>query len=152
MGLTRGVKFDLRRTRNKFLIFGTFVLFLLALLIARAFATLTVTIPVEITWNDSGNAYNSRPSSITLRLKDNGTEISYITLTNNDVDPNDPDKWLGSFVNVTYSPNLTIEEDAITNYSYTVDVGPSFSSAGIAFQLGADLLRRPAIQKFADRL
>ena len=130
MGLTRGVKFDLRRTRNKFLIFGTFVLFLFALLIARAFGTLTTTIPFEVIWSDTDPTL--RPS-ITVRLMNGNNEIDRQTLTSANVDPNDPDKWLGSFTNVTYDPNATysITEDSVTGYTTTVNMAPSFSAGTI---------------------
>ncbi|MFA6847280.1 MAG: Cna B-type domain-containing protein [Lachnospiraceae bacterium] len=72
------------------------------------------------TWNDSNNQDSKRPSSITIRLLANGTEISNRTVTAND-------GWAWSFGNLLkYSSegkeiSYTITEDAVADYGTQIN-------------------------------
>ena len=94
------------------------------------FSMTGIDIPVEITWDDQ-NA-NSRPASVTLRLKDGNTEIRSLTLTSANQDQTDSNKWVGVFDDVPYSANYVISEDAVSDYTITSnDLSPTLSSVTI---------------------
>ena len=70
------------------------------------------------TWNDSDNVNNTRPESITIHLKKNGTEVQEKTVTASD-------NWTWTFTDLDKYENgaeinYTITEDVVTDYSTDV--------------------------------
>ena len=81
----------------------------------------TITISGAKTWDDGDNQDGKRPESITIRLYANGTELKDKTLT-----VTEGDGWAWSFTNLPkYADgeqiNYTISEDAVTDYTTTVN-------------------------------
>ncbi|MCD7893594.1 MAG: Cna B-type domain-containing protein [Erysipelotrichaceae bacterium] len=85
--------------------------------------TLTGTTSVEVTkvWKDNGNAYNTRPTSITVNLLQNGTTIKTVDVTGNSLSSS----WSYTFNNLAkYDSDgkkytYTITEEAVSGYITT---------------------------------
>lgn len=104
-------------------------LFFASFLCHLAFAVNKTDIPVEVIWPEQNPS--SRPASVTLRLLDNDSEVQNITLTSVNEDPNDGNKWVGTFTNVAYSDSYTVAQDAIAGYDSTVETAPVLTNASV---------------------
>ena len=86
------------------------------------YATVIVEGCMQITkiWNDENNKYNTRPESLSIKLYQNGEEFRTITLTSNNVDKDDNNKWVYSLNDVPLTDaqgnpyNYTIQEESLS--------------------------------------
>ena len=86
--------------------------------ITNTHTPMTITITGEKTWEDNNDQDGKRPSSITVRLHADGTEVAYATVT-------EADGWKWSFEDLPKNSAgkeiaYTITEDAVADYTSVV--------------------------------
>ena len=103
-----------------FAIILVLILSICAWIVNAVFAA-TFSIPVEINWDDQGVSAGTRPTQVILRLRrtNNNSILSTLTLTASNQDPNNPNKWVGTFSGISYNSNFTyvISQDNFSDYT-----------------------------------
>ena len=79
----------------------------------------TIEITVDKTWVDSNNGAGKRPESITVRLRADGADAGFATIT-------EKDGWKYTFHDLPKYANgkiiaYTVSEDPVTNYTTVID-------------------------------
>ncbi len=119
MVFTRTVKADIRKALAR-LFFVFIIILATALLILNVAFAATFSIPVEINWDDQGVSAGTRPTQVILRLRrtNNNSILSTLTLTASNQDPNNPNKWVGTFSGISYNSNFTyvVSQDNFSDY------------------------------------
>ena len=113
------LKTDIRKILTRFF-FIVAAIFATSIFVFNAvFAKTGMDIPVSVNWTDQ--SASSRPSSVTLQLKDGNTVVKTITLTSANQSQSDSNKWEGVFDSVPYNDNYTISESDVDGYTITAN-------------------------------
>lgn len=135
------LKTDIKRKLYKFVGLLAIIFAITAFIVNAVFADTGLSIPVEIIWDDDDAS--ARPAQVILTLRESGNPnvIQTATLTSADQSPNNPNKWLYTFTDVSYTSDSVFEITQSSFGGYQVD-GPVQST--VSATPGSGILQRVA--------
>ena len=115
MVFKRSLKADIKNFLTRFCLIVVFFTTVSILVFHVAFAATNISIPVEIIWQDDGTT--TRPNVVLeLRQSGNNTVLQSITLDSSNADPNNANRWVGFFTNIS----ADVGDDFDVSYAQTL--------------------------------